>query len=335
MSGVAVREADAAATEGARRDRRLLVVGILVMVNVMWAGQFTAIKYVESSLGPFAIAFLPYVLATPLMLPLLARKRAVAAVRPNAADWAKFTIAGLFGQVVCMAGMTWAGVVGQASNCSILYLLIPVLSAIMASIMLGERLTPLRLLALGVGLVGVLVLSAHDLHDTAFLESRFMKGNLLMLVGCLGACFYNVYCKRLMTSFDELDVLTYTYITTTPIGLLIVAVMEPDAFARLASLDTRGWLAFAFLAIVVLGVSMIMFFSVLKSLPVTVALASTYMTPVFGVVLAMLLLGERLTGTTIAGAMLVLAATALVMKYDVAHDPPPPGIPDGASASGG
>jgi drug/metabolite transporter (DMT)-like permease len=86
---------------------------------------------------------------------------------------------------------------------------------------------------------------------------------------------------------------------------------------------------------VVLGVSMIMFFSVLKSLPVTVALASTYMTPVFGVVLAMLLLGERLTGTTIAGAMLVLAATALVMKYDVAHDPPPPGIPDGASASGG
>lgn len=296
------------------------MIGILVVVNVMWAGQFTAIKYVESSLGPFAIAFLPYMLVTPLMLPLLYRKRVVPTVRPTAADWVKFTIAGFFGQVVCMGGMTWAGVVGRASNCSILYLLIPVLSAVMASLMLGERLTPVRVFALGIGLVGVLVMSASDLHDTAFLESRFMKGNLLMLVGCLGACFYNVYCKRLMSSFDALDVLTYTYVTATPIGLIIVTLMEPDAFSRLAGLDTRGWLAFAFLAIVVLGLSMIMFFSVLKSLPVTVALASTYMTPLFGVVLAMVLLGEWLTGTTAIGSILVLAATALVMRYDAVHE---------------
>lgn len=301
------------------RDLRLLVVGILVVVNMMWAGQFVAIKYVESSLGPFAIAFLPYALATPLMLPLLFRTRAVPSVRPTAADWAKFAIAGVFGQVVCMGGITWAGVVGKASNCSILYLLIPVLTAVMASLMLGERLTRLRVLALGLGLVGVLVMSAADLRDTAFLESRFMKGNLLMLVGCLGACFYNVYCKRLMNSFDELDVLTYTYVATTPVGLVIVALTEPDAFTRLAALDTRGWLALAFLAIVVLGLSMILFFAVLKSLPVTVALASTYMTPLFGVVLAMLLLGERLTGTTVIGAILVVGATALVMRYDAAQ----------------
>jgi drug/metabolite transporter (DMT)-like permease len=312
--------ASAASPAPARRDRRLLVSGILVVVNLMWAGQFVAIKYVESSLGPFAIAFLPYAVATPLMLPLLARKRAAPPVRPTAADWIKFTIAGLFGQVVCMGGITWAGVVGKASNCSILYLLIPVLSAVMASLMLGERLTPLRVLALGIGLGGVLVMSASDLRNAAFLESRFMKGNLLMLVGCLGACFYNVYCKRLMGSFDELDVLTYTYLTTTPLGLIIVALMEPDAFTRLAGLDARGWLAFAFLAIVVLGLSMILFFAVLKSLPVTVALASTYMTPLFGVVLAMLLLGERLTATTAIGAILVLGATALVMRYDAAHD---------------
>ena len=312
--------ASAASPAPARRDRRLLVSGILVVVNLMWAGQFVAIKYVESSLGPFAIAFLPYAVATPLMLPLLARKRAAPPVRPTAADWIKFTIAGLFGQVVCMGGITWAGVVGKASNCSILYLLIPVLSAVMASIMLGERLTPLRVLALGIGLGGVLVMSASDLRNAAFLESRFMKGNLLMLVGCLGACFYNVYCKRLMGSFDELDVLTYTYLTTTPLGLIIVALTEPDAFARLAGLDARGWLAFAFLAIVVLGLSMILFFAVLKSLPVTVALASTYMTPLFGVVLAMLLLGERLTATTAIGAILVLGATALVMRSDAAQE---------------
>jgi drug/metabolite transporter (DMT)-like permease len=312
----------AANAEQGGRAQPLVLVAILVVVNLIWAGQFIAIKAIEHGLGPFAIAFLPFVVATPLMLPLLYRKRAVPAVRPSAADWGAFGIAAGLGQIVCMGGMTWAGVVGQASNCAILYLLIPVLSAVMAPLMLGERLTRLRKLALAIGLVGVLVMSVKDIRDSDFLASRYMMGNLLMIIGCLGACFYNVYCKRLMRTFDELDVLIYTYIATTPIGVLIVAVTEPDAVARLARLDARGWAAFAFLAVMVLALSMILFFAVLKSLPVTVALASTYMMPVFGVVLAMLLLGERLTTLNVVGAGLVLGATMLVMRYDTDPERP-------------
>ena len=250
------------------------------------------------------------------MLPLLYRRRTAPAFRPTGADWVQFGLAAGLGQIVCMVGMTWAGVVGLASNCSILYLLIPVQAAVMAALMLGERLTPLRILALAIGLGGVLVMSAGDLRDSRFLELRFMRGNLLMIIGCLGACFYNVFCKRLMRSCDELDILIYTYVATTPIGVLIVAATEPDAVARLARLDARGWAAFAFLAVMVLGLSMILFFSVLKSLPVTVALASTYMTPVFGVLLAMALLGERPTAVTAVGSVLVLAATVLAMWQD-------------------
>jgi drug/metabolite transporter (DMT)-like permease len=63
----------------------------------------------------------------------------------------------------------------------------------------------------------------------------------------------------------------------------------------------------------------------LKSLPVTVALASTYMTPVFGVMLAMLLLGERLTPVNLLGSGMVLAATVLVMRYDAGTDRQPAG----------
>jgi drug/metabolite transporter (DMT)-like permease len=325
-SGMIASDGRAVASRGrADRVRPLLVIGVLVVVNVIWAGQFIAVKYVEPFLGPFAIAFLPFLLVTPLMVPLLYRSRRHPTARPTAADWVRFGIAGGLGQVVCMGGMTWAGVVGSASNCSILYLLSPVLSAAMASFMLGERLSPLRLVALAIGLVGVLVMSADSLRDADFLTSRFMKGNLLMLVGCLGACFYNVFCKRLMDTFDELDVLIYTYITATPVGIAIVQAVEPDAFGRLAALDARGWLAFLFLAIMVLGLSMIMFFAVLKSLPVTVALASTYMTPVFGVMLAMLLLGERLTPVNLLGSGMVLAATVLVMRYDAGADRQPAG----------
>ena len=299
------------------KNRLIWFVFLLALANFIWAGQLIAIKFVENSLGPFTIAFLPFLFVTPLMIPLLFRKRSTAVVRPTATDWMRVTVAGVGGQVVCMGGMTWGAVVGSASNCAILYLLIPVITAVMASIMLHERVTMLRILCLGIGLVGVLFLSTEQL-TTVSLDSKYLKGNLLMLIGCFGACFYNVYCKGLMEKFNELDLLIYSYITATPAGLIVVLIAERNFLSRLANLDTRGWLVMVFLALLVMGISMIMFFHVLKYLPVTVALASTYLTPVFGVVLAMLLLGDRLSLFRIVGSGIVLIATVLIMKYDVA-----------------
>ncbi len=65
-------------------------------------------------------------------------------------------------------------------------------------------------------------------------------------------------------------------------------------------------------------VSMLLFFYVLEHIPVTVASASLYLVPLFGVLLASVLLGERLSPLALAGAGVVLAATVLIMRYDSA-----------------
>ena len=48
----------------------------------------------------------------------------------------------------------------------------------------------------------------------------------------------------------------------------------------------------------------------------TVASLSLYLVPVFGVILAVTMLGEKLTAQSIIGAVIVLTATLIVMKYD-------------------
>jgi drug/metabolite transporter (DMT)-like permease len=67
------------------------------------------------------------------------------------------------------------------------------------------------------------------------------------------------------------------------------------------------------------GASMLLFFKALQHLDVTTASTSLYLVPVFGVLLAAGLLGERLNLLSIAGAAVVLAATLLVMKYDASY----------------
>jgi drug/metabolite transporter (DMT)-like permease len=300
--------------------RRAWYAFLLAITALMWAGQGTAVKVLDRHLGPIAITFLPFYVATLLLAPLLIRRLRAdpRAVHPSAADWWRFVVAGAGGTVLAQLGMTWGVTKSLASNGAILNLLIPVITAVLASAMLKEKLTVLRMTALAVGLLGVLLMSVEDLRQSSFLTSRYLPGNILILGGCAGSAFYNVYCKGLLERFAEIEILIYSYITASLASLPLFAWVEPFRPASLLAFDWKSWTAFGFLALLHYGASMLLFFYVLKHIDVTVASICVYLIPVFGVILAVSLLGERMSGTAIAGAAVVLVATVLIMKFDAA-----------------
>ncbi|MBI3836913.1 MAG: DMT family transporter [Planctomycetia bacterium] len=304
-----------------RRSSGLWYLLLLALASLIWSAQGTAVKFLDPYLGPIAITFLPFYVTTLLLLPLLVyqRRRNPNRQRPTWTDWRKFVIAGIDGQVLAQLGMTWGISLSLASNAAILNLMIPVISAALASIMLGERLTGLRVLCLAVGLVGVFMMSVEDLRNSSFLQESYLGGNCLILLGCLGSSFYNVYCKGLLARFQEVEILIFSYVTASLASLPLFAWAEPLDTSALASLDLSAWLAFGFLAVFMYGASMLLFFHVLEHLPVTVASASLYLVPVFGVLLASTILGERLSTLSLVGAGVVLTSTVLVMRYDTAN----------------
>jgi drug/metabolite transporter (DMT)-like permease len=304
-----------------RKSRALWFLLLLALTNLMWAAQGTAVKFLDRQLGPIAITFLPFYVTTILFIPLLVRARAKnpAATRLTGRDWLGFAIAGVGGQVLAQLGMTWGISRALASNGAILNLLIPVITAVLASVMLRERITLLRIACLLIGLLGVGLMSVKDFQDSAFLHSGYLLGNLLILVGCLGSAFYNVYCKGLMRRFLEIEILIFSYLTASLASVPLLIWVEPFHFSQLAALDWKSWTAFAFLAICMYGVSMLLFFYVLQHLDVTVASASLYLVPLFGVLLAAGFLGERLGTAALCGAAVVLVSTVLIMRWDTAE----------------
>lgn len=293
---------------------------LLALASLMWSGQGTAVKFLDPHLGPIAITFLPFYCTTLLAIPLLLRMRRN---RPNAQtpsrrDWIRFAIAGVGGQVLAQLGMTWGISYSLASNGAILNLLIPVISAVLASIMLRERMTALRVLSLLIGLAGVVLMSSGDIQHASFFQSKYFLGNLMIFAGCAGSAFYNVYCKGLLQRFEEIEILIYSYITASIASIPLLIWVEPVQWRNFLSFDLSNWLAFAFLALFMYGASMLLFFKALAHLDVTTASISMYLVPVFGVMLAITLLGERLNPLEILGAVIVLSATLLVVKYDKA-----------------
>ncbi len=290
---------------------------LLALASLMWSGQGIAVKILNRHMEPVAITFLPFYITTALFLPFLWKgKRATS---PSASDWIRLVVAGVAGQVLAQLGMTWGISKSLASNGAILNLLIPVISAVLASLMLKERITWLRAGSLIIGLAGVLLLSVGDLKQASFREMRFLVGNTLILGGCLGSSFYNVFCKGLMQRFSEIDILTFSYITASLASIPLLVWVEPFSFRTFGFFDWRDWAAFVFLALFMYGASMLLFFAALQHLDVTTASASLYLVPVFGVLLATVVLGERLSRLAIIGAATVLIATLLIMKYDTSY----------------
>lgn len=293
---------------------------LLALASLMWSGQGTAVKFLDPHLGPIAITFLPFYCATLLAIPLLLRMRRQrpTAQTPSRRDWIRFIIAGVGGQVLAQLGMTWGISYSLASNGAILSLLIPVISAVLASIMLRERVTVLRVLSLIIGLAGVALMSSGDIHQASFFQSKFFVGNLMIFGGCAGSAFYNVYCKGLLQRFEEIEILIYSYITASIASIPLLIWVEPVPWRNFLSFTLSSWLAFAFLALFMYGASMLLFFKALAHLDVTTASISMYLVPVFGVLLAITMLGERLNLLEILGAIIVLSATVLIVRYDKA-----------------
>jgi len=301
-----------------RKGRMLGYFTLLAMASLIWSAQGTAVKFLDRHMGPIAITFVPFYITTVLFVPLLIRKRRAnpQASQPTWSDWGKFALAGVLGQVLAQLGMTWGISRSLASNGAVLNLMIPVITAVLASFMLREKVTLLRVLSLAIGLVGVMLMSVPDLREASFLEGKYVVGNGLILVGCFGSSFYNTYCKGLLRRFQEIEILIFSYITASLASLPLLLWVEPFHWSVFAAFDWKSWAAFAFLAILMYGASMLFFFAALEHLDVTVASVSLYLVPIFGVLLAAVLLGERLGVPAMAGAAIVLVATVLIMKYD-------------------
>jgi drug/metabolite transporter (DMT)-like permease len=303
------------------RPQTVWYFGLLALASLIWSGQGIAVKVLDPHLGPIAITFLPFYVTTLLFVPLLLRMRRQNpnVVSPSAKDWIKFVVAGIGGQVLAQLGMTWGISKSLASNGAILNLLIPVISAVLASFMLQERLSMLRVASLAIGLVGVAFLSVGDFRQASFGSMKFLTGNLLIFGGCLGSSFYNVYCKGLMQKFQEIEILIFSYITASLFSIPLLIWAEPFHFSSFLSFDAKSIAAFLFLAFFMYGASMLLFFKALQHLDVTTASTSLYLVPVFGVLLAAFLLGERLSLSAIAGTAIVLISTILVVRYDTSY----------------
>jgi len=275
--------------------------GRLVALAAIWGASFLFTRIVAPVMGPVLTADLRMLVAG---LALVAYFR-LAGFDPHWRRWGrKYALVGLLNSGLPFLLFAYSALSLPAGLMAVLNATAPMWGALLTVLVLGERLAARRAAGLALGVIGVAVLSRPDAGTTqAFLA----------IAACLAASFLyglaGVYMKRWAGDVPARGMAVGTQLAAGLLMLPLVPFAPPPAAPSV--LVAASVLA---LGLVCGAVAYLLYFRLIVDIGPAGALTVTYLIPLFGVLWGTLFLGEALSMTMLAGGVLVVLGTVLVLR---------------------
>ena len=262
---------------------------LLTLVSIFWAGNFVLGRGIVGEIPPVTLACLRWTLATLIFLPF-----AWPHLRQDAAvirrSWRMLVFLGVIG-AGCYNTLSYLGLVWtEALNGLVLNAAGPMFIALTAWGLFGDRLESAQLAGLAGGFFGVLIIVAKG--DLASLAAfRFNFGDLLLIVGLITWSVYTAFLrKRPHISWQSFNISTYAVAGAANLPLALAEHrMGPSLTINAATLA-----AIAYVAIFPSLLAYIFYNRGVELLGPARTGLYMFLVPVFGSLLAVLFLGERL-----------------------------------------
>jgi len=277
-------------------------LGALVLLGMLWGGSFLFIRVAVPVLGPFVLVELRVGLAA---LALVLYAVAVGRVPKLRGWWREFVIIGALNAALPFSLISAAEIELTASLAAILNSTTVLFTSLVAAAWMGERLTKGRVGGVILGIAGVAVLVGWD--------PVALNGPVLLSVGAMlcGSLCYGlgaVYTKRTFAGVPSLALAVGQQAAAATILLPLAAVSPPaEAPSLIVVLSVLG------LALLSTAVAYLLYFYLISSVGPTKTSTVTFLVPVFGLLLGVLLLNEPVGAGTLAGLGIILLSVALVI----------------------
>jgi drug/metabolite transporter (DMT)-like permease len=287
-----------------RDSTRLRAVLALLLTMVFWGSGAVFLRTLALALSPENALALRYVILAVINGGALLM---LGTWRVERADWGRFALAGLAG----MGGYNWFVNAGfelvPAGLGTIVTSAGPLMIAVLAWMVLGEKLTRYIFIGLAVASLGAIVLFWDDLSDLGA-STVSARGIVYLLISCACWAVYTIMAKPLLDRYSSFTVAAVAMLAAAP--MLIAAASEPlPALAQ--KLDARQWGEMVYLVAFSSLLGSLLWNYGTKHLSGATTGAFLYLVPVIAVACGALVLGEPVTLNIVAGGLLMLAGVAV------------------------
>ena len=275
-------------------------VAELLALAALWGGAFLFMRVAVPAFGPFALAFLRVFGAAVLLVPLLAVRGELAALRQH---WRPIAVVGVVNSALPFLCFAYAALTINAGVSAIFNSATPLFAAVIAWLWLRDPMTPWRIVGLATGFAGVLWLG-WDKADFG------PGGSASAVAACLLATMsYGIgpsLTKRHLSGVPPLAVAAGSQVSAA----MLLGVPAALAWPAVAP-SAQAWLMMALLAFLGTGFAYVLYFRLIANAGPANAVAVTYLIPIFAVVWGAVFLAEEVTATLVAGCLVIFVGTAL------------------------
>jgi drug/metabolite transporter (DMT)-like permease len=278
---------------------------------VAWGISFVASKAALREVSPITLVSVRFAIGAVVLL-------AIVRELPPREAWPSLALMGFIGVFVHQMLQAFALTMTTATNTGWLIGLIPIWSAILSVLILKERFGAWKIVGLAGGFAGALLVVTRGDFSANLTTRPSTLGDILILISTVNWAVYSIVGHPTIRALGPRR--------ATSGAMLFGALMLMPFFIaqrgwrEIPRLSPHGWFAVLFLSIGCSALGYLFWYGALEQVEVSRVATLLYAEPLVTFIAAAILLGERVSGTVVAGGLLVLCSV-LIAQYAPGANP--------------
>jgi drug/metabolite transporter (DMT)-like permease len=279
----------------------------LFVTAVIWGGTFIAGRMLGGEIAPFSASFLRFVAANIFLVSFFLWKEGTLP-RLDAGTLLLLCGLGATGVFLYNAFFLWGLTYVPAGRAAIIVAGNPVFIALLSFVFFREPLTRNKLAGVVLCLTGAALVIGHG-NPLGLFTGAVSLGDLAILGATFSWVAYSLLGKQVMGKLTPLAAVTGSCVVG--MFMLLPPALNEGLLREASRLSPAGWAAIAYLGVLGTGVGFVWFYQGIREIGASRAAVFINFVPVSAATLGVLLLGEQVDASLLAGGALVLCGVAL------------------------
>jgi len=276
---------------------------LLTLSAVFWAGTIVFSKNIIESLPPFTLSLGRFSTALIVLLPWMLKKGSFSALKDRQL-LVRLVLLGFFGVFLFNSFLYMGLRHTSAINATLINSLNPVLVALLSVVWLKDKITHRQIIGLIISVSGILWIESHGKLNN-IVNIQFNPGDVFILIAAFFWAYYSNLAKLVMQKIPAMEAAALALFTGV-IFLIPVSIVE----LHFTSSIDLGWetiITVLYLGIFSSFVALYFWFYGIDKLGGARAANYYNLIPFFGIIMAVIFLGEKVYPFQLVGGALILA----------------------------
>lgn len=277
---------------------------MLFVLAMIWGGSFMFVAVAVKELPAMLIVLARVGIAALILIPVHLVWQG--ALPRDAKTWFACGGMSILNNVLPFTAIAWGQHAITGGLASVINATTPMFGAIFMTLFALEAVSLRKVIALVLGLIGVIILKGGNFGDLGPQSLGILA--VVFASACYGLS--SVWSKKYLMAIPPMTTATCQLITSSSVMLILVLLFSDVRLYADASFNT--WAALLTLAALSTSIAYLIFFRIVQRAGASFVILVTMLVPLSAILLGFLVLGETLSLHEVIGAAIILGALVII-----------------------